>query len=1113
MKNRGLLIGLALLVLVLVGVGIAVVLDDGAERARSGAETSTASAEVTTTDGADETPDRVVEPEEAGRRERRRPRVQRYVARGRGAVTGRLLEYGSDRALADVPLTLTDDGAGPGRDVTTRTHTDGSFAFEEVPNFDDWTLRADAPEPLADLELGGVVVVERQREDLGTLYLTPAFEVVGEVVDGDGAAVSGALVRAVRRRAQGGIDLLGFIRGFGSETPAVDEGETDASGVFRLGRVPPGSYDFLVHAPGFQQTYEGGVLVAPEATDSRLHFVLLPGYQVAGRVVRSDGGPLDGLRVSAMPEPDGMQGFTEMGVVKVFADVRPDGSFVLDGMRSGEWLVSVSLENGVTAIQDDVELPGTDFVELEAGGEATLVGRITDAEGEGVGGARVYVFSDADGGPGVGEGVSDGDGHYRVVGLSPGPVQGLIVEADGFATYPGDASAMFGGPGVMLTAGETTHDVQLSRGGVIRGVVLEQGTETPVAGVTVRLAGGFIMIGTRPSDLTDAEGRFELTDVPEGAGLLTLDKEGWLQPDLSVMGDAMGILSMGMSGRGPGEDPGEGVTVVVAEEGAVVERRLFLERGAWLTGVVLDPAGDPLPGAQVRVEVSAEGEGAMMSQIGSQLGLFGGARARLTDAEGRFRVSGAKVGVPVRVRAEARGLVATDSEVVTLVAGEEQPELEIRMRAGAEVSGRVTDLSGRPVSGAVVEWGSGGRGFLGFGAGGRTRTGADGGYTFEAVVPGEVSVSVTEDSFVPAEPKTVQAADGASVTLDFALDPGLAIAGRVVDPAGRPVSGADVSIHPVSDDEEGAYAGGWTFHAATSDANGDFRVQGLRPGRYQVAAEHQDWARGAAVLADAGAVDVRVALRQAFHIRGTVAFADGSAVAGALVEATDEETGADYSTETGTEGRFELDGLPAGSYTLAVAAGWLEPAPNVRPFRREGVAAGTEGLRLTVERGLIVEGSVLHADGTAAGEGWVWATAVGDGERHAVHCDISEGRFRLTGLQEGEYELEVTVGHQPGWAVVTAGDRHVEVRLRPTGVVQGRVLLADGSPAASVRVELDGAYGAESLATEEDGSYTFHAVAEGVYEVSALSDSGQGRVEGIRVRAGETTKAPDLRLE
>jgi len=229
---------------------------------------------------------------------------RKWVPKGDGSLVGIVREYGTDKPLANVEVTLEAGLPGPNRVIPTTTGDDGSFVIREAINFDQWTLRVKAPAPMAELVMGAVEVVEDQQTDVGVLYITPSYEIPGIVVDEMGLPVEGATVRVLRPRASGSaMDFLRLIRELPHAPPAVETAMTDVKGAFVLTKLPPGRYDFELSGPTHALHTERGVVVSPDTITRPLRFVLTRGYELSGRVVRPSGGSVAGIGIVAFEQP------------------------------------------------------------------------------------------------------------------------------------------------------------------------------------------------------------------------------------------------------------------------------------------------------------------------------------------------------------------------------------------------------------------------------------------------------------------------------------------------------------------------------------------------------------------------------------------------------------------------------------------------------------------------------------------------------------------------------------------------------------------------------------------------------------------------------------------
>ena len=124
-------------------------------------------------------------------------------------------------------------------------------------------------------------------------------------------------------------------------------------------------------------------------------------------------------------------------------------------------------------------------------------------------------------------------------------------------------------------------------------------------------------------------------------------------------------------------------------EGPWEEEIELFPRGR-IAGIVLGPAGEPVPGARVEIPDSPDRR------------LSAG--AALSGADGKFRIDAVSAQVPVVVRASAAGFVPVQSPQVTVVPGSTLEGMVLAMpTALAVLSGRVVDETGKPRSEVRVE--------------------------------------------------------------------------------------------------------------------------------------------------------------------------------------------------------------------------------------------------------------------------------------------------------------------------------------------------------------------------------------------------------------------------
>lgn len=456
------------------------------------------------------------------------------------------------------------------------------------------------------------------------------------------------------------------------------------------------------------------------------------------------------------------------------------------------------------------------------------------------------------------------------------------------------------------------------------------------------------------------------------------------------------------------------------------------------------------------------------------------ARAK-TDQEGRYRLSGVAPG-RYHVLPAAPSYVMQEhfqgyppGRPLVLSAGETVRDMDFRLTRGGVITGRVTDADGQPVIAETVHVTSADpardprQNFLLQQQ--RIATDDRGVYRAYGLPAGRYRVSVGQDAtagllsfgarrfyrrtFHPdaveeSQARAVEVAAGAE-----AADVDITVArpartfsasGRFVGTDGRPAQGVTLAVGPVDrggGGVVGAYGGGWT-----TNARGEFRVEGLGPGRYAVFAmpareeTPEDYSEPAEfTVTDADVSGLEVRLRRGASLSGVVSVegvSDRATLArlaaqlklAASVEATANRPPGPTNfsqARVAPDGSFRLAGLRPGR--ARIGFGWPQP----RGFtltrvelngveQREGVelaeGASVSNLRVVVAYGTAsARGQVNFTNGTpGAGDRLVvFARRIVPGQEtpdgapgRSIEAD-ARGRFLLEGLPAGEYEFTARV--------------------------------------------------------------------------------------------------------
>ncbi len=299
---------------------------------------------------------------------------------------------------------------------------------------------------------------------------------------------------------------------------------------------------------------------------------------------------------------------------------------------------------------------------------------------------------------------------------------------------------------------------------------------------------------------------------------------------------------------------------------------------------------------------------------------------------------------------------------------------------------------------------------------------------------------------------------------------GEALTGHVVDPSGRPVSGAEVllaeSAASMADEacecptcnkrllDDGCDAigrvallvsrreGEWLpERAARSGAAGAFTFPGTPRRPQTVWASAEGFAPGFRQGVLPGQ-DVVLALAAPFVAWGRVVDEVGRPVPRALVTAVPALLPRFVETTTDARGAFRLGGLGPGAHSLtALAPGFL---PSGRPLAHPGPPEVT----LTLPRPRALEGRVTDGKGAARGA----SIRLYSDHSAALLLSAADGTFRADNLYPGTCTVSASLGRRSAHREIALGPgtTRVVLSLEDALLIRGRVLDEAGAPLAGV---------------------------------------------------------------
>jgi protocatechuate 3,4-dioxygenase beta subunit len=733
-------------------------------------------------------------------------------------------------------------------------------------------------------------------------------------------------------------------------------------------------------------------------------------------------------------------------------------------------------------------------------GAHELAGRVLDRVGRPVGGARVAAQAELGNGGAWATAMTDGDGRYRLA-LTTGAAVRVRAEAAGFvsaelrAVEPPQAgleltlARTLALDGLVRSHGRPAADVEVTVGGPGRLQTLKSGPDGAFT-VASLAEGRYAVRAGRAGEAAFVDGVVVAADADGGSGVLLLDlqpatvltarvrdrggraiagaevtlteADGTPLPRTLVADDAgdarfVAVLpgNYAVDARAEGYYPAAPHAQRVGKTATMAELRL--ERGAVISGRVLDERAQPVAGAEVEVAgespdgtpiaVTASSAGlpeslsASLSLSGQleaagELGILRGkipfpplgapapvavglgptqptpsaAKMFVTDGSGNFRVIGLPAGKLV-VAASHPDFARGAAEPLVLAAGGEA-QVTVVLNRGVRLTGRVSDERGQPIVGAEVS-----------GDDGATLAMTDGHGEFElAHVARALTLTAHAAGFLPAS-RAASPSERGPFDLTLRRAEGH-LAGDVVDDRGAPVSAARVEIAAPSPRAK-APAARWF----TTDSGGHFSAFGLGPGPFHVAVSHADFAAGTFDDVAAGD-DAHFVLVPGGGLDGDVRDARSGAVpAGTRVELT--AAGTKPRSLTLVSGRFSANAVPPGHALLAASApgyvAWSRSIDIVAGERLHDVTV--RDLRIELERGGSVTGRLRDDHGDAlAGVVVTVAPAAGP---HVVGRTDRDGQFRIEGVAAGRVRVSAEAsGAAAAEEVDVRADDESRVELR-----------------------------------------------------------------------------------
>lgn len=662
------------------------------------------------------------------------------------------------------------------------------------------------------------------------------------------------------------------------------------------------------------------------------------------------------------------------------------------------------------------------------------------------------------------------DGTVRLSGLPDDRIVWVLAERRGYAPA---FQSFSGAAGDWRERRE--RRIVLAPGSLAVGRVVDE-KGRPVVGAEAELTGDAFgltsasslpaFLRARPKVRTGPAGRFRFRDLPAGRYELRLRHPAFspLVAGHSVQGGRSGDLG-----------------------------RFVLHRGTVLTGTVTDPDGRPAAGLSLWVlaEFARPDEPPPPTAV--------------TGADGTFAIPGL---APDRLALYSCG-PGYHPETVTVHFLDEPVRLTVR--PAATLRGRVLGPDGEPLTGASLY---------------ARRAGSISNDGFEVWTPcpeNDEAVSDARGRFVVGPlapgwydlladargmkqailPMLRTAAGEPGDEAEIRLEAGGILSGRVLDEAGAPIAGADLSFDgPWSEIAESARDGSFSFNIA-------FR----EPSSAVLSAEKCGYTKVRRELEDlAGDVEIDLVLAQddgCSMIRGRVVGPDGAPVERALV------TGAAYNAPawTAADGAFELAGSESKIHITVEKPGFATVRREIDP------AAGSLEFRL--ERGAVVSGRLLGL--SAEDRSQPIQVILSRQDPSFLRAPVTgDATFRIENVPSGTWNLSAQAGALIATRTVTLepgqAELSVDLDMPAAQTVSGQVLDDRAQPVAGATIMVKMTDGRDTwwltdTSTRADGSFALRLPDES-YFLDVSKDGFLPIDTALEVTVdGEAQTGLEIRLE
>ena len=991
-------------------------------------------------------------------------------------LTVEVLEERSERPLPQAYVRVMKSTAGdrPGDNVydsRSEPAADGPFTIHLVPGA--YILHAQCPRYTGErLDL---TVVKDTPQDL-RLLLDRGNSISGRVTDQSGSGVAGARVVALKELGSPDADLEELLIGLVTlpeMTNTVNAETTSAEdGSYQLDGLKPEWYTVRAVARGFTPNQVEKV----PAPRERVDIALAAGSSLGGLVRDPGGNPIAGVAVSAYKHIESQSIFdvimakSRPPVDKVYTDSA--GHFTFETLGTGVFNFAAESPNDAnlgfqryTVTKFTVTPNMGDALNITMQPGAKIIGYIEDPNGNPVVGASVRAQKMGGGArmPREQVAISFDDGSVLTNDIGRFEFNTLEQGQYSLLCFHEDYQSVRR-QGVQADSNEVR--IQMNYGGRVTGHVTDK-DGNPIAGARVMASD---MADKQKEAVSQEDGLYLLSGLQAGARK----------------------VSVTVTAKGFARNRSD-VQVTLNRE---VELNFEMEPTGIVSGVVVNSDNDPIANARVMVKKRQSENSGVAQTVGTGF----------TDRQGRYRIADVEAGAGLTIQAKKAEYLESEPADVVLVSGGSSDLDPIVMTLGGAITGRVVDAAGTPVKGCMVSVRFEGDTDLEMQGNPSGTTGVQGTFQIKGLEAATVDLVVKAPRHLPFEQKGVEVREGERhVVADIVLQQGNSVSGVVLDGSNNPIVGASV----VATD----FTEGLTELTSTTDAQGRFTVDRiLSDDQVGLEVSHPEYSKYSVDAVKIGTNDLSVVLGDLARISGKVLGDDGEPIVAFTVqpqyqsERRDPRKDIKPKTFSGESGTFEFKGVSAGTYNVQISAPSYSAVTleNVSVGEGESVDLGDIGLKV----GGIVYGQVIdQASGSPVNRARVQIvqgrsrfakaprndTPVSSAERNPTQFTDADGRFRFSGLKDGNLSLRVSLSGYVTQKIdsvnpaLASSSQDLVISLSPGGDIAGQVLDAAGKPKARMPVYLmgDDSSSNQQTSTDREGRFRFAGVPGGTFTVKA----------------------------